>query len=270
MYLDNVETIALKADMHLHTNEDPQDSKKINYSSHELIDYLARNNFDVFSITLHNHMFEKGVMDEVISYAKNKGLIMIPGIEKTIEQNHVLIYNMDKECAEKISTYPELKKTFLEYGIRDIRKRDSILIVASHPHYPSKSAINNRLFDLRRLFHGLEYNSFYLKWDILNFNKQTPYEAERWGKALMGNTDAHRLEQIGNTYTNIHVPPSVFTFEKIKDRNELKEIIRYCSAEEYERINRTIICYIKKGQILVNSRPLDLKYVIKTVKELFG
>jgi|GEM_PF-7115562 len=119
------------------------------------------------------------------------------------------------------------------------------------------------------MFHGLEYNSFYLKWNILNFNKQTPYEADRGGKTLIGNTDAHRLEQIGNTYTQIYVPSIMFNFNKIIDRTELKEIIKHCSEEEYERINRTIICYIKKGQTLVSSKPLNLKYVIKTVKELF-
>jgi|GEM_PF-4339408 hypothetical protein len=42
MYLDNIETIALKADMHLHAKEDPQDAKIINYSSYELIDHLEK------------------------------------------------------------------------------------------------------------------------------------------------------------------------------------------------------------------------------------
>ena len=65
----------LKADLHIHTKEDPHDN--IGYSAKQLIDHAAKLNFDVISITNHD---TSSYTEELAEYAKLKGILLIPGI----------------------------------------------------------------------------------------------------------------------------------------------------------------------------------------------
>jgi predicted metal-dependent phosphoesterase TrpH len=257
--------------MHLHTHEDPQDYKKINYSVFELIDALEKKNFSVFSITLHDYMYDNEMMQKVKTYAKKRGLIYIPGIEKTIEHNHVLIFNMNKDCAEKINTYNALKTQMEEYDLKDSNEDEKILIIASHPFFPSITAMGKKFNKHHKLMHGIEYNSFYLS--LINFNKKGYSAAKMRNKVTIGNTDAHILEQLDNTYTKIVIPKKIFPNNKdnnkITNLESFKEYIKNCSEEQYNLINENIIKYIKLGKVKVVTRPLRLGYVIKSAIKLF-
>ena len=78
----------LKADLHLHTAEDPLD--RVRYTAKELISKAADEHFDVISITNHHKMTFN---HDLLSYARERGILLIPGVEMTIQRRHVLVLN---------------------------------------------------------------------------------------------------------------------------------------------------------------------------------
>ena len=61
----------LKADLHLHTKEDPQDSVK--YSGRELIDQAYLKGFDVLAITNHDQVTYDNYL---VEYAKEREILL--------------------------------------------------------------------------------------------------------------------------------------------------------------------------------------------------
>jgi hypothetical protein len=83
-------TVRLKADLHLHTGDDPLDY--ITYSNKEMIDHAAELGFEILAITNHDFMSHRA---ELADYADSRGVVLVPGVEATIENRHVLLYNFD-------------------------------------------------------------------------------------------------------------------------------------------------------------------------------
>src|SRR2546427_6673114 len=84
----------LRADLHLHTRER---ESFIAYDARELIDGAAHAGFQVLSITNHNTVtFSRDLQ----AYAQERGILLIPGIEATIEGKHVLLYRSEEHTSE--------------------------------------------------------------------------------------------------------------------------------------------------------------------------
>ena len=85
----------------------------------ELIDKAASFGYEVIAITNHDTVtFSKALAD----YALNKGVLLIPGIERKIKGKHVLIYDITQEEADSIKDFSDLRK---------IKK----LKIAAHPYF---------------------------------------------------------------------------------------------------------------------------------------
>lgn len=120
----------LKVDLHIHTNEDIHDSY-IKYNAKQLIDHASKLKFDVISITNHDtFIFSK----ELAEYAKEKGILLIPGIEIRIEGKEVLLYNFTEDQIKQIKTFEDLRKL----------KNKSKLIVAPHPYFIKKQCLKKK------------------------------------------------------------------------------------------------------------------------------
>ena len=78
----------LKVDLHLHTADDPVD--RISYSSSALVDRAATLGFDALAITLHDHQLDDRWLRD---YARERGVLLIPGVERTVGGRHVLLIN---------------------------------------------------------------------------------------------------------------------------------------------------------------------------------
>lgn len=176
----------LKADLHLHTSEDPNDH--LPYNARELIDYAKTLGFDVLAITLHEKLFQD---KKVFDYARKKGILLIPGIELKINGMHVLAYNVTETDIKDIKNLEDLKKI----------KRKNTLIVAPHPYYGLIS-LGKNLEKYVDLFDAVEYCHFYTKW-INGPNKKAARVAWKHNKPLVGNSDAHHLWRLNTTYTLI-------------------------------------------------------------------
>jgi len=173
----------LKADLHLHTKEDPQDSVK--YSGRELIDQAYLKGFDVLAITNHGQVTYDNYLAE---YARERGIILIPGVEATIGKKHVLLLNMDYSF-HRIRTFGDLK----------LLKDEACLIIAPHPFFPSFTSLNSKLEKHLDIFDAIEYSHCYL--EKINFNRKAEDLAKKLSFPLIGTSDAHFLWQIGTTYS---------------------------------------------------------------------
>lgn len=180
----------LKVELHAHTDEDPADA--IPHSTAQLIDHAATLGYGALAVTLHDRYFDPAPWR---SYAADKSVVLLSGIERTIHRRHVLLINFPPECAD-VASFEELAR---------LKSSTNGLIVAPHPYYPTISALGRSLDVHAALIDAVEINAMHVRW--LNFNRR----AERWarahGKPLVGNTDLHVLDQMGTTYSLVDAPP---------------------------------------------------------------
>jgi predicted metal-dependent phosphoesterase TrpH len=173
----------LKADLHLHTDEGPEGF--VRWAPRELIDLAAKAGYQVLSFTDHNRVtYSPGLA----RYARERGIVLIPGVEATVESRHVLLYNFP--CP------PETLRSFA-----DIRrhKGSDTLVVAPHPFYPGPTCLRRRLLQHLDLFDAIEYSHFYTSW--LNRNCRGVRLARERRLPLLGGSDAHLPRQFGTTYS---------------------------------------------------------------------
>src|SRR5437868_4589505 len=133
----------LKVDLHTHTSEDPQD--RIPYSTYDLIDRATTLGYAALAVTLHDRQLDPVAYE---AYAATRGIVLIPGIERTIEGRHVLLLNYSAES--------ELVQSFSD--LADLRAREQGLVIAPHPYFPASCALLRRLDQHSDLFDAVEYN----------------------------------------------------------------------------------------------------------------
>ena len=180
----------LKADLHLHTNKGPEGF--VPWTPQELIDLAAQTGYQVLSFTDHDRVTYSPALAR---YAQERGIVLIPGVEATVEGRHVLLYNFP--CP------PEALRSF-----GDIRrhKGSNTLVVAPHPFYPGPTSLRKKLLENLDLFDAIEYSHFYTSW--LNRNRRGVGFAQDRGIPLLGGSDAHLPRQFGTTYSLVEADPS--------------------------------------------------------------
>ena len=181
----------LKVDLHTHTADDPADLMP--YQTHELIDRAAELGFDCLAITLHDRQLD---IERFRAYAAVRRVVLIAGIERTIEGRHVLLLNYTR-AAESIGSFEALAS---------LRRRERGLVVAPHPFFPALSALRGALTRHAHLFDAVEWNGMFTR--TMNFNAPAERWARRHGKPMVGNGDVHRLEQLGKTYSLVDAEPN--------------------------------------------------------------
>jgi predicted metal-dependent phosphoesterase TrpH len=197
----------LKVDLHLHTAEDPLDH--IRYTAKELISKAADESFDVISITNHHQLTFN---QDLLSYAQQRGILLIPGIEMTIRRRHVLVLN------------PPPHKTCSDFLSLSKLRRPETLIVAPHPYFPGTYSLNGYLLKYLHLFDALEYCHFYSP--MINFNQRALEVCQSFRFPLIGNSDAHFLSQLGTTYSLIHAERNLESIFAAIRANQVEVVTR--------------------------------------------
>ena len=203
----------IKVELHAHTSDDPGD--RIPHDTHALLDHAARFGYGALAVTLHNRWFDPAPFDE---YAAARGIVLLSGIEKTIDGKHILLINVPREAGD-LQSFDDMRALK--------QQTPAALVVAPHPFYPIPSALGDALDELIDVVDALEVNAMYTSG--LDYNRQARDWAAAHGKALVGNTDLHRLDQIGTTWSEVDAPADADAI---------------CAA-------------IRAGQVVVRSRPLS-------------
>src|SRR4030042_867231 len=212
----------LKADLHLHTAEDPLD--RIKYTAKELISKAADEGFDVISITNHHQMTFN---QDLLSCARENGILLIPGVEMTIKRRHVLVLNPPSQTM--CSDFSSLSKL----------RGPETLIIAPHPYFPSTYSLNGYLLDHLSIFDAIEYCHFYSP--LINFNQKAIEISEFYGFPLIGNSDAHFLSQLGTTYSLIYAEKNLESIFSAIRKNKIEVVTRPLKHLEMGLIARRFI-----------------------------
>ena len=216
----------LKVDLHTHTQDDPADV--IPHSTFELIERAAALGYDALAITLHDRQLS---VSPFAGYARERGIVLIPGMERTIEGKHVLLINFSAAAAEQVHSFADLAR---------LKERERGLVIAPHPFFPLSSCLGKRLTEHEALFDAVEYNGMFTA--RVNFNQRAQRWATSRGRPMVGNGDVHRLEQLGTTYSLV-------------DAESEPEAI--CDA-------------IRKGNVRVKAKPHTAFTATRLMLDLFG
>jgi predicted metal-dependent phosphoesterase TrpH len=181
----------LKVDFHLHTGDDPVDT--IPHSAVTLIDRAAALGFDALAITLHDRQFRD---PRVGDYARERGITLVPGIERTVEGRHVLLLNFPASAVESARTFDDVAR---------LRATHGGLVIAPHPFFPSGNCLWGVLDARPELFDAVEWSYFWTR--ATNFNARAARWARAHGKPVVGNSDLHDLRQLGRTYSLVDAAP---------------------------------------------------------------
>lgn len=211
----------LKTNLHLHTNDDPEDH--IAYSAYEVIDQAAALGFDALALTCHNR---SAWCEDYASYAADQNITLIRGIESTISETpevrgkHVLILGAQPDV-EEVRTFTELA----DYK----QKYPDIVVIAPHPYFDPFLSLQGLAEKYIDLFDAIEHSWFYSHW--LNRNKKAIALAESYQKPLIATSDTHFLDHLNEHFTYIDAP----------DRSE-----------------NSILGAIKEGSVTIQTRPHKL------------
>jgi predicted metal-dependent phosphoesterase TrpH len=180
----------LKVELHAHSSDDPLDA--IPHSTMQLIDRAAALGYRALAVTLHDRQLG---LAPYRSYAAERGVTLIPGLERTIRGKHVLLLNF-RRGAEQVTNFDELAA---------LKAHEPGIVIAPHPFFPGATCLRGLMHRYADLFDAVEYNAMFTT--TLNFNSA----AERWAsdhdKPIVGNGDIHRLRQLGTTYSLIDAAP---------------------------------------------------------------
>jgi predicted metal-dependent phosphoesterase TrpH len=177
----------LKTNLHFHTGGDPED--KISYSVYEALDKAHQLGFEVVAITCHKKVAHQ---KEYADYALKKNILLVAGLEASIEGKDILILNCGK-TAENVKTLADL---------RTYKKNNpQIFIMAPHPFVRSKKSLEEKLLENLDLFDAIEQTIFSNK--IFNFNTRARQIAEKYGKPFVATSDTHFLGDLEHGYALI-------------------------------------------------------------------
>ena len=215
----------LKVELHTHTSDDPAD--RIPYSTEDLIDRAAALGYDALAVTLHDRQLDTRPLED---YAAQRGVVLIPGIERTVEGKHVLLLNFSR-ATEDVHRFADVAR---------LKEREPGLVVAPHPFFPGSSCLGDLLDAHADLFDAVEWNGMFTR--LVNFNRKAERWARAYGKPMVGNGDVHRLSQLGTTWSEV----------------------------DAERTPASICAAIKAGRVAAVATPHTPLRAARIVAELFG
>jgi hypothetical protein len=179
-----VKTLSLRIDLHVHTCYSYDSPSSLN----EIIFYAKRKGLDGIAITDHDTL--KGAR-RALKLAEGKGLIVIPGVEVTTLQGHVLALNPSKLIPQNLSLIETVEKIHEAGGIA----------IAAHPLVFIKSHIKQPVASVSNL-DGVEViNSSAFPFFL--FTRLSMALAKRLNLPRTAGSDAHQAREIGTAYSKV-------------------------------------------------------------------
>ncbi len=208
----------VKADLHLHTAEDPFD--EIDYTADELLERAHAGGFRVLAITLHDKVFDDPA---VFAKARDLGILLIQAAELRIDGADTVLLNISAEEAAGVRTFDDLR-------CLRARRGESLFVFAPHPFYRFGGSIGRRLEQEIDCFDAIEYCHFHVP--LLNPNAPAVRLAARTNRPLLATSDAHQLKFFGEHYSRLGLRDA-------SDPPTLAEVFEAIRAHRIERISPT-------------------------------
>ncbi len=184
----------LKCDFHMHSNEDPFDV--LEHDAFELVDHGVRLGYQVLALTLHGRVY---FPSELQDYAREKGILMIPGIECYLDRKEVLILGVMQADVKGIRTLQDLRAFKKERG-------PEMAVIAPHPFYSLNQCLGRKLREFADVFDAVELCHFYTRW--WNPNEKAAKVAREIGKPMIACSDSHELKWLKHHYCRLQAKPN--------------------------------------------------------------
>ncbi|MGA2768130.1 MAG: PHP-associated domain-containing protein [Candidatus Bathyarchaeia archaeon] len=211
----------LKIDMHVHTCY----SVDSLITPEELVFYAKKRGLDGVAITDHDRL------DGALKIAAETDFLIIPGIEISSSDGHVVALNVTERVSGKLSASETVNRIHDAGGIA----------VACHPIGLFKGSL------------GKHTNSSFDAVEVINSSaipfsyavKQSMKIASRLGKPRLAGSDAHYGPEIGCAYTVVNAEPDV------------DDVIKAISEGQCQPFGRSIPLAIRLKRIIaINKRKL--------------
>jgi hypothetical protein len=204
-----------KADLHIHTTYSNDGTASVR----EVLESSVHAGLDVIAVTDHNEI--QGAL-EAREICKGYGVEVIPGVEVTTREGHLLALFVEKNIPKGMSVIEALLL---------IRDMDGIAIVP-HPQQPVPNSITLKSI-LRALEHPLAREAL-LGIEVLNMNPgHSPYNqhsqqiAEKLPLAHIASSDAHMASMIGAGVTHFEGKSAQDLRHAIQNRATRPEQVNY-------------------------------------------
>jgi len=194
----------IKTNLHFHTADDIADP--IDYTTYQGIDKAVELGFGALAITCHQKF---AWTEEYDAYARQKGLLLIPGIEIYIgdtmatSKRHTLILNAMKKT-EQIRTFKDLAAYKHE--------NPEAFIMAPHPFFYGDFSLKQYLEPNIGLYDAIEQSWFYSK--LFNRNIEGKAIADKYHLPFVATSDTHYFDFLDKNYCTVEVdeltPEAVF------------------------------------------------------------
>jgi predicted metal-dependent phosphoesterase TrpH len=166
----------------------------VTHSTRELVEHAMALGYHALAVTLHDTQHDS---TRDAAWARERGFVLLPGIERTVQGKHVLLINFPPPATAAVRRFDDIPR------LKAAHPRG--LVVVPHAFYPIGSAMGVRLDAHGAWVDAVEINAMYTRY--VNFNGRAIEWARAHHKPLVGNTDLHLLAQMGTTYTLVDAPP---------------------------------------------------------------
>ena len=182
----------LKVELHAHTAHDRAD--RVAHTTRDLVEHAMGLGYHALAVTLHDIQRDN---TRDAAWARERGFVLIGGIERTIEGVHILLINFPAHATPLVRRFEDIPR------LKAAHPRG--LVVVPHAFYPVGSAMGARLDTHASWVDAMEVSAMYTRY--LNFNDRAIAWARTHRKPLVGNTDLHLLAQMGTTFTLVDAEP---------------------------------------------------------------
>ena len=184
---------AFRVELHSHCQGDPVDSY-LSHSIFEQIDQAKRVGLDALAVTWHRKVC---LHPEAEAYARERGILLIPGMEAEIERKHLVVLNLHPGDLAPHTTWDE---------VRALRRRHpEVFVLAPHPFYPHPTCLGRDLQGNADCIDAVEWCILHLDWLPIgvNPNLKAAHWAKKHDKPLVACSDAHKLSIIGQNASTV-------------------------------------------------------------------
>jgi len=179
-----------KCDFHLHTAEDPFDA--VDHTAVELVERAAALGYDAIAITLHQ---ASPSLAAAQARAADLGLLLIPGIEWSVGDRHLLGLGLPEPVSEPVDQIDAVRELRREWGER-------MLVIAPHPFYVVAHSMNGLFHQWVDCFDAVKITRLQTRW--VSRNGPALRAARHYRLPVVANSDTHALRHFGRHYTLVH------------------------------------------------------------------
>ena len=182
-----------RVELHSHCQGDPVDT----YLQHTLFQHIDRAKeagLDAIAVTWHRKVC---AVDEAFAYARERGVLLIPGMEAEVDRRHLVVLNLAEGDLPPDPTWNQIRALRL--------RKPHVFVLAPHPFYPHPTCLGKTMTAHADCIDAVEWCIIHVGWlpGRVNPNLRAARWAHQHGKTLIATSDAHTLTAIGKNASTV-------------------------------------------------------------------